>query len=131
MTQFGDMPSAVTRVEPNSKQAVDSSNKAANGKSFSNRFKFGGKGTKTSNCLKISMNTTSAVKVTVYAMCSSDSKTGVVTALGSGDGVELLSNSGTELKYAEDVSVTPDSEGNIYIYATGNAMNIYYLEVNP
>lgn len=131
MTKIEDIPSSVIRVDTDSKQSVDENSKTANGKSFAYRFKFGGKGSKTSNCLKISMNTTSAVKVTVYAMCSSSSKTGVVTALGSGDGVELLSNSGTELKYVEDVSVTPDSEGNIYIYATGNAMNIYYLEVNP
>ena len=127
MTAITDLPTAVTRIDSGNKQSVDANNKG----DYTHRFKFGGIGSKSANCLKIAMNTTASVKITVFAMCSNNSKTGVVTAIGSGDPVEILSHGGTDLGSATDVSVTPDSSGDIYIYATTNAMNVYYLEINP
>ena len=61
-------------------------------------------------------------------MSSSSSKTGTVKAAGA-TAVELLTNGGTALAASDEVSVTPDSEGNIYIYAADQAMNVYYLVV--
>ena len=132
MSAISDLPSCVDRIDTASKQAVDSNNKSLNGKSFTSRFKFGGKDTDThnANALKINTGTTAAVKVVVYAMCSSSANTGSVKAAGSGDAVTLLTNSGSSLAASEEVAVTPDSDGNIFIWAADNAMNIYYLHIS-
>lgn len=130
MSSIEDLPSCVTRIDMESKQSVDGNSKSLNGKSFTNRFKFGGTGSTTKNTLKISTGTTSAVKVVVYAMASSSTSTGTVVASGSGSAVTLLTNSGSALAASEEVSVTPDSDGNIYVYSTDSTMNIYYLYIS-
>ena len=133
MTQITDLPSCVTCIDPNTKQSVDKNSKSLNGKTFSYRFKFGGTDDTddhSKNALKISTGTTSAVKVVVYAMCSNSSNTGSIKASGSGDAVTLLTNGGSALAASEELSVTPDSDGNIYIWAADNAMNVYYLYIS-
>ena len=132
MSAITDLPSCVTRIDTNSKQAVDANEKSLNEKSFTARFKFGGKDSDThsANALKIATGTTSAVKVVVYAMCSNKTNTGSVKAAGSGAAVTLLTNDGAALVASEEVSVTPDSDGNIYVWAADNAMNVYYLYIS-
>ena len=136
MTAITDLPSSVERIDENGKQQVDANKKNLNNKNFTYRFKFGGKdslkdGTHT-NALKISTGTTSPVKVIVYAMSSSKTASGTVMAMGDGDEVTLLINGGESLAASEEISVTPDKDKNIYVYASGNgnAMNIYYLYIS-
>ena len=132
MSLITDLPSCVTRIDTNSKQDVDSNSKSLNGKDFTNRFKFGGKDSDShaANALKIDTGTTSEVKVIVYAMCSSADKTGSVKAAGDGEAITVLTNDGTSLAASEEVTVTPDSNGFIYIWAADNAMNVYYLYIS-
>lgn len=131
MTNLTNLPNCVTRIDTNSKQAVDSNSKVLNGKNFSNRFKFGGKDTDThsANALKIATGVTTDIKIIVYAMSSSSGKTGYLKVQGGGDAIVLHENDGSALTVSDETNVKPDSEGNIFIWADTQAMNIYYLSI--
>lgn len=132
MTALENLPSSVTRIDTSSKQSIDANNKSLNGKSFTHRFKFGGKDNDThaANALKITTGTTSSVKIIAYAMSSSNGTTGYLKVKGNGDAIVLHTNDGSSLTASEEINVTPDSEGNIYIWADTQAMNLYYLYIS-
>ena len=132
MTSINDMPSCVTQIDTGAKQKVTNNNKSLNNKSFTHRFQFSGTDgdTHNKNALKINTGTTSAVKVVVYAMCGNSASTGSVKAAGSGNAVTLLTNGGNDLAASNEVSVTPDSNGDIYVWAADSAMNVYYLYIS-
>lgn len=94
---------------------------------YTGRFKFGGKGSKSDNCLKIlTPKKNSKYSITGCVASSSNSKTGYLYAEGASK-VKLFEGSAATL--IESTEVTSDAEGAIYIFCETQACNIYALSI--